>query len=437
MSLIPQRMSLTARTALILMLAFVILQAAVLGMFWLQVARPLALQAADDLAARLVLAAQTWVELPPQTRPDFESELSTRHAIRIDAEAHLPTHALLQHSLDVLVAEALSRRTGQAIAVRAADDPERAETDMTISTYQLRMSFPRPQALSRAAWLIVLVFVGGSALTVAMAVLLTRRTAARLRNLAGQAAAVGRGQSPSKLPESGEKELAELTATLNRLVGEVQGLLENRTVLLAGISHDLRTPLTRLRLAVSLLEGADPARVARIEAEIREMDALISDMLALARDLKTEDSTRIVWGDWLERHLANWKPDTVTFSVEGAPSSLVAEAALRRILMNLVENALRYGQPAEGAQVPVEVQVRVDDRGWALAVLDHGPGIPESEREAVMRPFHRLEVSRGRHSGGAGLGLAIAHQLAEAHGWTIRLDSRPGGGLIAWVFSGA
>jgi two-component system osmolarity sensor histidine kinase EnvZ len=278
------------------------------------------------------------------------------------------------------------------------------------------------------------VFLLGALLTVFTALFMVRQASQRMNSLARKAGEVGQGRAPELLPETGARELRELTAAFNRMALEVQALLENRTVLLAGVSHDLRTPITRLRLALSLLEDADPGLVKRMEHDLDEMNRLISDMLVFARSLKIEalqdvDLTRVLT-DLAEQAVLlgplEWRP--------GPPCvAKVGEAALRRIVGNLLENARRYG---DGEAVKLELECNQGDAGEKqvrIAVLDRGPGIPVEQREAVFRPFTRLETSRSREAGGSGLGLAIARQLADAYGWRIELTDRAGGGLVASV----
>jgi Signal transduction histidine kinase len=273
----------------------------------------------------------------------------------------------------------------------------------------------------------VAVLVGGALGLMLLALLMVRQMSVRLRDLASHAQTVGQGRLPERLPETGAEEMRALTRAFNRMADEVQSLLENRTTLLAGISHDLKTPLTRMRLTLAMLEGVDPARVARLEADITEMERLIADMLAFARALKAEAAREIDLVQVLD-DLADKARQLGEVHWQRPPPCpcRVAEAALRRVVGNLLDNALRYG---EGA--PVTLELSCDEAAASVRVLDRGPGIPAAEREAVFRPFYRLEVSRSRASGGSGLGLAIARQLADAHGWRIRLADRPGGGLLA------
>jgi two-component system osmolarity sensor histidine kinase EnvZ len=228
------------------------------------------------------------------------------------------------------------------------------------------------------------------------------------------------------LPENGPRELADLARQFNETSQQVRELLADRTVLLAGISHDLRTPLTRLRLAVEMLPDAtDPALTARMSRDIDEMSAQIGQAVELggtlgAGERRREDIAALTSEVVGSRPRVVWRP-------LGRCIHSVNAQALRRILGNLIENALRYSSG------PVEVHLDCRHETPSLLVLDRGPGIPEAEREAVFRPFYRLERSRNRTTGGSGLGLAVARQLAVANEMEITLANRTGGGLAARI----
>lgn len=427
LKLLPE--TLFGRTAAGLLAAFLAFEAAAFAVVWLMVIRPLAERSADDLAAKILLAAQTWVELPPQTRADYEMELAFRHDLVLaEAKTSLAEPADTGY-FGRLIEAALSDRARQAITLQRGPDPQWDWLELRVAEARLRVGFDRERYALKAPLAAVGVFVLGAALTVLTALLMVGRSSRRLRSLADKAREVGQGREPERLPETGALELRQLTAAFNRMAEEVRGLLENRTVLLSGISHDLRTPLTRLRLALSMLDGADPDLVARMERDLDEMNRLITDMLAFARALKQEetadcDLNRLL-GELAEQAArlgpVDWRP--------GPPCKVrVAEAALRRVVGNLLDNARRYGGDS-----PVSLTLTVAPGAVRIAVLDRGPGIAEPHREAVFRPFFRLEPSRNREAGGSGLGLAIVRQLADAHGWRVALGDRPGGGLSAEV----
>ncbi|MCS6785533.1 MAG: ATP-binding protein [Thiobacillaceae bacterium] len=420
--------TLFGRTAVLLVAAFALLMAATLAVVWVRLVEPLATRTADGLAARMVLAAQTWAELPPATRPDYELELAMHHGLELGAvQGRLP-QALDPGDFDRRVAQALAARLREPITLKRGPDPAWAWAEWHQGGHLLRVGYRRTDYALAAPWEAAAVLLAGALGLTLLALALVRHTSLQLRALARQAAVVAQGRLPEPLPETGAAELMQLTRAFNRMAAEVQALLDNRTTLLAGISHDLKTPLTRLRLSLALLDGrVEPPQLARLEAEVEEMQRLIDDMLTLARSLRAEpqqtmDLAELV-GAVVDRARAGgaiaWRPD-------GACPWPVAPQACSRILANLLDNAQRYG----GGQ-PVEVELACGQACARVRVLDRGPGIPAHEREAVFRPFYRLEASRSRASGGSGLGLAIARQLADAHGWRIELKDRPGGGLVA------
>lgn len=425
MRLLPE--TLFGRTAAALLVAFLLFEAIAFGVAWHLVIQPLARRSADDLAARIVLAAQTWVELPPETRADYEMELSYLHGLELGEVRQALREPAASNYFSGLIEEAMSRRTAQPIRLMRAGDPRYDWLELRVADKLLRIGFARERYALQAPLAAAGIFLLGAALTVLTALILVRQASRRLNSLATKAGEVGRGRVPARLPETGARELRELTAAFNRMAEEVRALLENRTVLLSGISHDLRTPITRLRLALSLLDGVEPARLAAMERDLDEMNRLIADMLAFSRALhdelaKPRDPNTIL-AELCEQASrlgpVDWQP--------GPPCVVdLGEAALRRVVGNLLDNARRYGDAG-----PVEVRLLCEAGAARVEVVDRGPGIPAEQREAVFRPFTRLESSRNREQGGSGLGLAIARQLADAHGWRIELADRDGGGLIA------
>ncbi len=419
--------TLFGRTAAALLAAFLVFEAAAFAVVWIMVIEPLAKRSADDMAAKIILAAQTWVELPPATRADYEMELAFRHDLELgEAKDRLPRSADPGY-FGRLIETALSERARQTIALKRGPDPDWDWLEIQVSGKLLRIGYDRERYALEAPLAAVGIFLLGAALTVFTALFMARQSSRRLRGLAEKAREVGQGRDPERLPETGPLELRELTAAFNRMAEEVRGLLENRTVLLSGISHDLRTPITRLKLALSMLDDADPGMVARMERDLDEMNRLISDMLAFARALRLDDLAECD----LNRLLGDLAAQAARLGpVEwhsGPPCPIrVGEAAVRRVVGNLMENARRYG--GDGAVTLTLARAAGEIR---IGVLDRGPGIPAQQREAVFRPFYRLEQSRSREEGSSGLGLAIVRQLVDAYGWRIDLSEREGGGLAA------
>src|SRR5437016_2626383 len=232
---------------------------------------------------------------------------------------------------------------------------------------------------------------------------------------------LGAGDLSARVKVEGHDEVARLAESFNRAAGRIEGLVGAHKSLLANASHELRTPLTRIRMAVELMkEGADSRRKLDVEHDITELDALIDEILLASRlDVVTERGAE---EDVDLLALATEECSRYEDAeVEGQPITVRGDPRLlRRMTRNLLENARRHGAP------PIEVRVNRADGMAELRVYDHGPGIPDAEREDVFRPFHRFAGARDR--GGTGLGLALVRQIARRHGGDARyLGREPSG----------
>lgn len=420
------------RTVLTLSAAFILLLLVVFGSFAYFVNLPLGRQATDDLAALIVLSAQTWVELPPATRHDFERELIEHHGLIVQpADIPLPDHTnILPYRL--LLEQALEKRLGHAVHVLTTHDPEYYWVDISMGGHDLRVGFSHDRVGTQQPYALVIIFATMLVIVVVTAFILARRMTGPLTRLAHAAQQVGQGAEPTPLPESGPTELATLARTFNHMARDVRELLANRTTMLAGVSHDLRTPLARLRIAVEMLpRDFDPKLLAGIVRDLDVMETLIAQYLALSRGMIEEtieplDLRELVDGVVADARRAgtrvHWTPAPAPVNCAVRPYSL------ERIITNLLDNASRYGEGNE-----IDIECEREDSEVVIRVMDRGPGIPEADRETVFQPFHRLEVARSAAGGGSGLGLAIARQLADANGWKIMLDARAGGGTIMSV----
>ncbi len=417
--------SLFARTALILAVVFLLFQAMATLVVYRTVIKPVAERSADDLAGLIVLSAQTWVELPPEVRPAFERELAQRHGLRLQAASGVIRPPAAQFPFRQEIEQALSKRLDTKILLEGGAESGTAWVVMAIGGRQLQAGFfPNRYAVRPPLAAVTLVSLG-TFLVLLTALLLVRRITVPLARASRAAGVVGKGGIPEPLPETGPQELADLARRFNQMAREVQELLENRTTLLGGISHDLRTPLTRLQLNLELLrEKFDPAKLDRMQKDLAEMNTMIGGYLELARSTQPEMAQEVDLDELLkklaEKHGASYRSG-------GACRFRAGPGALTRVLDNLLQNAHRYGA---GEAAP-ELHLKCGTKHVEISVLDSGSGIPEAELEKVLRPFYRLEASRAAATGGTGLGLAIVKQLAEINGWEIRLRNRAEGGLEA------
>ena len=254
-----------------------------------------------------------------------------------------------------------------------------------------------------------------------------RRVTAPISRFAAAADRLGVDVEAPPLPETGPKELRQATHAFNRMQDRLRRLIADRTLMLAAISHDLRTALTRLRLRADYID--DPEQQAKALSDLDEMTTMLDSTLSFARDdAASEERTKVDIASLLQS-LCDDLADAgqpVAYSGPDRLTLICRPVALRRAFANLIDNAVTYGGEAS-----VALAKRADD--LVVEIADRGPGIPAGRRERVFAPFYRLEESRSRETGGTGLGLAVVRSILRRHGGDITLEDRPGGGLIARV----
>lgn len=250
-----------------------------------------------------------------------------------------------------------------------------------------------------------------------------RKISAALANFAQAAETFGVDSGAPPLKEVGPRELRIATRTFNRMQERLRRFIDDRTRMLAAMSHDLRTPLTRLRLRAEFIDDAEQQQ--KMLVELDEMTEMIDASLAFAReDARREEARRLDLGELVATVCDGAVDAHQDVAFEPAPRSEIfgRPGALRRAVANVVDNAVKYAGAARVRIVPMPSE-------FAVEVDDSGPGIPEAERERVFAPFYRIESSRNRGTGGVGLGLAVARSIAREHGGDISLANREGGGL--------
>ena len=243
----------------------------------------------------------------------------------------------------------------------------------------------------------------------------------------GLTPALAQGRPAPELDEAdGTREVRDAATVFNRMAAELSGQFEERGLMIAAISHDLRTPLTRMRLRLETGEVEAGVRDRCVD-DIREMNRLVESVIDVFRPAETAEPQRVDLSALAQSAVDDLAETGATVSFDGPPAVVRTDpVALRRVIDNLVGNALRY---AGSATVSVDLAAGVT----RLVVQDNGPGIPEAELERVRQPFRRVEGSRNRETGGTGLGLYIAQQLVRRQGAVLVLSNRPEGGLRAEV----
>ena len=297
------------------------------------------------------------------------------------------------------------------VTVRSA-----AQAPLVFRVARLSPEIPLPPSLILNLVLLVAVLV--AALFVA-----TRGITRPLSRLARAAEAIGQGGRAEQLEEKGARELRHAARAFNTMQDRLHRYLDSRTRVLAAMSHDLKTPLTRLRLQVETLIE-DAALRARLGGQLDEMEAMVHGALALFRGLNEREPSEPVDVNALVESVREGfaaMGEQVTVSGRALAPLFARPQALKRCLTNLVANAVKFGRCAD---IVIE-----DGEAVRIGVRDEGPGIPAEELERVFEPFYRLESSRNRGTGGSGLGLSIARDVAQAHGGKLVLRNRPQGGL--------
>jgi len=286
---------------------------------------------------------------------------------------------------------------------------------------------PRP-IMPVAEWL-PYVFMLQMVLLLLCAWFAVRQAIRPLGRLAAAADALDPNRPGPPLSEMGPSEVSHAARAFNAMRERIAHYLEERVQILAAISHDLQTPITRMRLRADMAD--DTPEKEKLVHDLAEIERLVQDGIAYARSAhgNGEKASRIDLASFIDSIAYDYQDVGKAVTVAGMVHGTVATKphALRRILTNFIDNALKF---AGSAEIGVE---RRADGSTAISVLDRGPGIPDDRLEAAMQPFFRLEQSRNRETGGSGLGLAIAQQLSGAIGGSIRLYNRPGGGLAAEV----
>src|SRR6185312_14824333 len=320
---------------------------------------------------------------------------------------------------------------GEDTEVRIAPRLQQLFVHLTAGTEGYWIGFPLPRrdseelptrALTSAGVVITLLLIAAYAFG--------RYLSRPLRQLDRAVEQVGRGETPTPLPESGPSEIAAVNRGFNTMLANLRQIERDRAVLLAGVSHDLRTPLARLRLGIELLE-ADETTLAGMVSDIEEMDRIIAQFLDFARDDAATSTEPIDINAELAVCIDRYARAGSDVRLAKGPPAMVRikPTAVSRIASNLIDNALAYGRP------PLDVTASRRGHEVVVDIADRGPGIPSGDVERLKQPFTRAGEARARDDGaaGAGLGLAIVDRIARLHGGSFDLLPRAGGGTIARV----
>lgn len=424
--------SLAARLFLILLVTTVIIQVLSFGGVLAFSGKSVRAQMYEFMATDLRFAQRFLAELAPSDRESWLDDLGRGYysLALVDPSADLP---LSDHPWIVEVAHPVQQALGDKVSVLPLifDEPPEHLPALSISldqTHSVLVYLPQRPPFAPPPLGVIVAYLGFVTLAVMIAAWVAVRLAIRpLKRLGDAARSLTHNLDSPPLPVKGADEVARASEAFNRMQSALRHHLSERTRILAAISHDLKTPLTRLRLRVGSLLGEQHPERSRIDADLDDMELLIQEGMDFARSQHVEEA--LVPTDLqalVESVVEQYEDMGQSVVLTGLVRSPVqcAPRALRRAVQNLVDNALKYG-------VNVTIRLHQDDAGTQIQVEDKGSGIPEELLDKVFEPFFRIEGSRNRDSGGTGLGLAITRNLTRAQGGEVWLENDPDGGLVA------
>jgi signal transduction histidine kinase len=434
--------SLATRTAAVLLLGLVAVQGAGLAIHAFDRIDLQHLGQAQDLGVRIMSLYRAVENTPPPDREQVVPELPLppRYRIGLDtappsSDVLPPTPTPLQRLIRADMTIVPARGIGRPHEVVMYGGPGFGRILVGLRLPDgpwLRIEAELPPVRPWHSATFLCAFLMMTAVAAGLTLWAVRRLTEPVRTLARAAERLGRDVNAPPLPEDGPEEVATAAAAFNLMAERIRRFVQDRTEMLTAIGHDLRTPITRLKLRAEFVEDEELQR--KMLSDLADLEAMVSATLAFGRDAKTSEQVSAIDLAELARTVLDEAGDAAPASAERiayeGPAHLTVQVrplALKRALANLVANAVNYGGSARLTLAPPQAgMVRLD-------VEDEGPGIPPSELERVFEPFHRVEGSRNRETGGTGLGLPIARNILRAHGGDITLANRPMGGVRATV----
>lgn len=419
--------TLLARSFLLIVVLIMLSFAASVAIFRHVEQQPRSLQMAQLVVSVVNLTRAAVLSAAPEWRSALLSELAESEGLRVQmAEPGDALEALPDHppELRMMAEKVRASLGGNTRFASQRNGVEALWVSFFIGQQEFWVALPRERLEHQVSQ--VLLIWGGVVLALALlgAYFIARQVAGPLKRLAQAAQQVGQGATPQPLPEQGAREIVAVSRAFNQMSADLAANERERALVLAGISHDLRTPLARVRLAAEL--SADESLREGLAADVEQMDAVIRQFLDYARldenEAAAATDVRALVEEVAQRFAAQAK--SLTLDLQPVLPLVVRPLLLTRALSNLLENAVKYG----GGEITV--RLAPDGNRVVLAVLDRGVGIPAAQHEAVKRPFIRLESARSDATG-SGLGLAIVERAARLHNGEFHLEDRDGGGLVA------
>jgi len=422
--------SLLGRSLMIIVKPLVLLQVVSAFIFyeshWDKISNRLARALAGDIATIISYLR----EHPGESAQDWIVQRAALH-MEVVAEFHpgevLPNAPSPAASrMDDALARALREYVGKPFDIATTPDKRHVLVKVQLADGILHTKTTRKRLFSSTTYVFVLWMVGTSLILFGVATIFMRNQVRPIRRLAVAADAFGKGQDAPAFKPEGAREVRQAASAFLAMRERIRRQITQRTEMLAGVSHDLRTPLTRMKLQLALLREQEG--LGELEADIIEMERMLEAYLAFARGEGAERPIDVSVADLLDDVVdgAHRQGGRIEFVRHADVTIPLRPNAFKRSVTNLIENAMRYAD-----QVKVEIELQPGQ--VRIIVEDDGPGVPEDKRDEVFRPFYRLDDSRNPETGGVGLGLSIARDVIRGHGGEIELTDSEMGGLKAVV----
>ena len=425
--------SLWGRSLLIIVLPVLLMQVAVTWAFFEAHWQTVTARLSEGLAGDIAWAVESYRDDPSPANLDViadRAERSMQLSIALQPNRTLPDERdpSIFGVVDRTLNEALDARLDDPFWFSTTSYPAFVDVQVQQPAGILRIIAPRERAVATQGHIFVLWLTGATILLMSVAILFIRNQVRAIERLAVAAEDFGRGIDVPRFRPSGAREVRSAARAFMDMRERIQRHIEQRTVLLASVSHDLRTPLTRLRLELALAD--QNRRTQAMQGDLDEMEHMIDEYLAFARGEAGEAAEAVDLGKMLQALAKNVKRKGAEVELVTPDTPVMATLrplAFRRALTNLAGNAADHG-----GKVRLGTR-RLPSGGAEVTVEDDGPGIPEAQREEAFRPFSRLDDSRNQNTKGVGQGLAIARDVARSHGGDIILDASDLGGLKAVI----
>lgn len=415
----PLMNRLVFRTAGVLFLGMLTIGALLITIGWYWICKPMVHHSTMNMALQLQNAAETYLSLPEPERAAFQQRLHQSHRLKVALAEGAPVGQPSRLPYLLHLNQALSKLTGQPVVL--LQNGGHYIVDFPSQPVPLRFQFDHDNIGTDLQTAIVSMLLLLLLASLPTALFLAKCMTRRIELMANQTETCGIDTMP--LPEDGPDELRDIARHFNHIAAQNRELLDNRATMLAGISHDLRAPITRARMALELArEDMNNDLALRIERALLQMEALITQYLDFSADSAKEVATPQNVATLLKEITQTFRQATIRLDVPDLEISLPVRA-FSRCAQNLLDNAVHHG--AE----PVSVHFHQSDSTWVLEITDQGAGIPDKQLNQVFKPFQRLNNARTQP--GSGLGLSIVQEICRAQGWFVTLMPRPGGGLIA------